>query len=114
MIIGSSTYAFSIVVALFLIGLALGAWLIGRKARSAQLRATMLRVEALTAASLFISLFIVNSMPWMLIRLGLALKISSWAGLLMLQILAAGLLILLPALLMGMVMPLVLFWASGY
>src|SRR5689334_25135098 len=49
----------------------------------------------------------------MLIRLGLALKISSWAGLLILQIFSAGLLILLPALLMGMVMPLVLFWASS-
>ena len=32
----------------------------------------------------------------------------------MLQILSAGLLILLPALLMGMVMPLVLFWASSH
>src|SRR5262249_27446045 len=113
MIIGSSTYAFSIVVALFLIGLAFGAWLIGRKDQSAHLRATMLKVEAVTAASLFISLFVVNIMPWMLIRLGLVLKISSWPALLMLQIVSAGLLILLPALLMGMVMPLVLFWASS-
>ena len=114
MIIGSSTYAFSIVVALFLIGLALGAWLIGRKDRSAQLRGTMVKVEALTAATLFISLFVVNSIPLMLIKLGMAIKISSWGGLLMLQILSAGLLILLPALMMGMVMPLVLFWASSY
>jgi len=113
MIIGSSTYAFSIVVALFLIGLALGAWIIGRKDQSAHLRTTILKVEILTAASLFISLFIVNLMPWLLIELGLALKISSWAALLMLQILSAGLLILVPALLMGMVMPLVLFWASS-
>jgi len=113
MIIGSSTYAFSIVVALFLIGLALGAWIIGRKDQSAHLRTTILKVEVLTAASLFISLFIVNLMPWLLIELGLALKISSWAALLMLQILSAALLILLPALLMGMVMPLVLFWASS-
>src|SRR5262245_1839637 len=114
MIIGSSTYAFSIVVALFLIGLAAGAWIIGRKDQSAHLRATMLKVEAFTAASLFISLFVVNMMPWMLIRLGMALNISSWVGLLALQILSAGLLILLPALVMGMVMPLVLFWASGH
>jgi spermidine synthase len=113
MIIGSSTYAFSIVVALFLIGLALGAWIIGRKDQSVNLRATILKVEVLTAASLFISLFVVNFMPWMLIKLGLALKVSSWAALLMLQILSAALLILLPALLMGMVMPLVLFWASS-
>ncbi|HEV8137492.1 MAG TPA: fused MFS/spermidine synthase, partial [Pyrinomonadaceae bacterium] len=113
MIIGSSTYAFSIVVALFLIGLALGAWIIGRKDQSVTLRATILKVEVLTAASLFISLFVVNFIPWMLIKLGLALKISSWVALLMLQVLSAALLILLPALLMGMVMPLVLFWASS-
>ena len=113
MIIGSSTYAFSIVVALFLIGLALGAWIIGRKDQSVNLRATILKVEVLTAASLFVSLFIVNFIPWMLIKLGLAFKISSWPSLLMLQILSAALLILLPALLMGMVMPLVLSWASS-
>jgi spermidine synthase len=40
-------------------------------------------------------------------------EINSWGGLLALQILVAALLILLPALLMGMVMPLVLVWASG-
>lgn len=113
MVIGSSTYAFSIVVALFLIGLAAGAWMIGRKDQSARLRYTILKVEALTAVSLFLSLFIVNYIPGMLVRIGLNLKISSWAGLLMLQILSAGLLILVPALLMGMVLPLVLFWASS-
>ncbi len=45
--------------------------------------------------------------------MGLRFQISSWAGLLALQILSATLLILVPALLMGMVMPLVLVWASG-
>src|ERR1051326_8386943 len=49
MIIGSSTYAFSIVVALFLIGLAIGAWLVARKDRSQGLRLTVLKVEVLTA-----------------------------------------------------------------
>ncbi|HET9478706.1 MAG TPA: fused MFS/spermidine synthase, partial [Pyrinomonadaceae bacterium] len=45
---------------------------------------------------------------------GLRLNISSWAGLLALQIMSATLLILVPALLMGMVMPLVLVWASNH
>ena len=113
MIIGSSTYAFSIAVALFLIGLAGGAWIIGRKDRSAHLRATLLKVEALTAVTLFLSLFVINLIPGMLVKIGLSLQISSWLGLLALQVLSAGLLILVPALLMGMVMPLVLFWASS-
>jgi len=113
MIIGSSTYAFSIVVALFLIGLALGAWLIARKDLSPRLRSWLLKVEALTALSLLLSLYVLNQIPALLINLGLRLHISSWSGLLALQILSATLLILLPAVLMGMVMPLVLVWASS-
>ena len=113
MIIGSSTYAFSIVVALFLLGLAAGAWLIGRKDRSAKLRPTILIVELITALSLLLSLFVLNRIPALLISLGLSLKIQSWPGLLTLQIIAATLLIFVPALLMGMVMPLVLVWASN-
>jgi spermidine synthase len=113
MVIGSSTYAFSIVVALFLIGLAGGAWFIGRKDRSEHLRRTLLVVEAVTAVSLFASLYVVNKLPWLLVRLGTNLDVSSWAGLLGLQVLSAMLLVLAPATLMGMVMPLVLAWASA-
>ena len=112
MVIGSSTYAFSIVVALFLIGLAGAAWIVGRMNQTAKLRSTIMKVQALTALSLFLSLFVVNMIPGMLVNMGLRLQISSWAGLLMLQIIVTALLILVPALLMGMVMPLVLFWAS--
>lgn len=113
MIIGSSTYAFSIVVALFLIGLAGGAWFIGRKDRTSKLRTTIMIVEAITAISLLVSLFVLNKIPGLLIELGLRLQVSSWAGLIALQILSATLLIFVPALLMGMVMPLVLVWASN-
>ncbi|HEY6659888.1 MAG TPA: fused MFS/spermidine synthase [Pyrinomonadaceae bacterium] len=113
MIIGSSTYAFSIVVALFLIGLAVGASWIARKDRSERLRPMILKVEVLTAISLLLSLFVLNELPSLLITLGLRSQTSSWAGLLALQILPATLLILVPACLMGMVMPLVLVWAGA-
>ncbi len=113
MIIGSSTYAFSIVVALFLIGLAAGAWWIARKDRSEKLRVTVLRVQVLTAISLLLSLFVLNEIPAIVVSLGLKFQISSWTGLLALQILAATLLILVPASLMGTVMPLVLVWAGS-
>src|ERR1041384_6617639 len=113
MVIGSSTYAFSIVVALFLIGLAVGAWLVARKDRSSRLRSTIMVVEVLTALSLLLSLFVLNEIPALLIHLGLRLQVASWSGLLALQILSATLLILVPAVLMGMVMPLVLVWASS-
>jgi len=114
MIIGSSTYAFSIVVALFLMGLAAGAWLIGRKDISGQLRSTIMKVEAFTAVSLFLSLYVINLIPSLLVNMGLRMQISSWFGLLTLQILATGLLILIPSFLMGMVMPLVLCWATTH
>ena len=112
MIVGSSTYAFSIVVALFLMGLSGGSFVIARKGRAAKLRATVLRVELLTAVSIFLSLVMANKIPGLLINTGLRFHISSWAGLLSLQILSVALLILLPAFFMGMVMPLVLVWAG--
>lgn len=112
MIVGSSTYAFSIVVALFLMGLAGGSFVIARKSRAAKLRATVLRVELLTAVSIFLSLVVANKIPGLLVNTGLRFHISSWAGLLTLQIVSVALLILLPAFFMGMVMPLVLVWAG--
>ena len=113
MIIGSSTYAFSIVLALFLSGLALGAYLVSTKKNSDGLRRAVLVIEILTAFTLFLSLRITSATPNFLISTGLRLGINSWTGLLALQIAAAALLILLPAILMGMVMPLVLMWAGS-
>jgi spermidine synthase len=113
MIVGSSTYAFSIVVALFLLGLSGGAYVIARKNLSGKLRESVLKVELVTAVSLFLSLVVVNLIPGLLIAAGLRLHISSWGGLLTLQIISVALLILLPAFLMGMVMPLVLVWAGA-
>lgn len=113
MIIGSSTYAFSIVLVLFLSGLALGAYLVSTKRNSDGLRRAVLVTELLTAFTLFLSLRITSSTPVFLISTAFRLGINSWIGLLFLQIAAAALLILLPAILMGMVMPLVLMWAGS-
>jgi spermidine synthase len=112
MIIGSSTYAFSMVVALFLLGLSIGAYSVARKKMTVNLRRSIMNVELATAATLLLSIWMTNATPNLLIELGTSLQISSWLGLLMLQMLIAALLILFPAILMGMVMPLVLVWAS--
>ncbi len=114
MIIGSSTYAFSIVLALFLLGLALGAYLVSvnKNANARWLRRAVVMIEILTAFTLFLSLKITSATPDFLISTGFRLGINSWTGLLALQIAAAALLILLPATLMGMVMPLVLMWVG--
>jgi spermidine synthase len=112
MVIGSSTYAFSIVVALFLLGLAAGAYIVASKKMTANLRRSIMNVELATAGSLLLSIWMTNATPGLLIELGTSLQINSWLGLLALQLLIAALLILVPAILMGMVMPLVLVWAS--
>jgi spermidine synthase len=114
MIIGSSTYAFSIVLALFLFGLALGAYLVStfKNQDPSALRRAVLLIELLTAFTLFLSLRITSGAPDLLIADAFRLGINSWSGLLGLQIAVAALLILLPAVLMGMVMPLVLMWAG--
>ena len=113
MIVGSSTYAFSIVVALFLLGLSAGAYLIARRSQAADLRGVVLRVEIFTAISLVMSLVVANRIPRLLIGTGLYFKINSWGGLLTLQIVSIAILVLVPAFLMGMVMPLVLVWAGS-
>ncbi len=115
MIIGSSTYAFSIVLALFLFGLALGAWLssANKNADARSLRRAVFVIEILTAFTLFLSLRLTSVTPDFLIGGAFRLGINSWTGLLALQISAAALLILLPATLMGMVLPLVLMRAGG-
>ncbi|MDQ3818895.1 MAG: fused MFS/spermidine synthase [Acidobacteriota bacterium] len=114
MVIGSSTYAFSIVVALFLLGLAIGAYIVAKRRITTKLRHSIMTIELATAAALFLSIWITNATPGLLIELGLRLEVNSWLGLLSLQILVAALLILVPAILMGMVMPLVLVWASKH
>lgn len=114
MITGSSTYAFSIAVALFLLGLSFGAYLIARMKLAAGLRTTLMKFELLTALSLVLSLVVVNKIPVLLVVTGLRLNISTWGGLLALQIVSVALLILLPAFLMGTTMPLVLRWAANY
>ncbi len=68
MIIGSSTYAFSIVVALFLIGLAGGRGLLDAKIDQRNCAQTILVVEAITAISLLLSLYVLNRIPGLLIR----------------------------------------------
>ena len=113
MIIGSSTYAFSLVVALFLLGLALGAYIAGRNRFSKAPRHALLVVELLTGLSILMSVWFVNRAPGILFFQGTRLGINSWLGLLALQGAIAAFIVLAPAVLMGMVMPLVLVWAGS-
>jgi spermidine synthase len=114
MIIGSSTYAFTLVLALSLVGLAIGAWIVSSTATAdgRRLRRFIFAVQLLIVLSLFVSFRLTSSVPAVLISIGFRLAINSWHGLLALQSLAAAILILVPALLMGMIMPLALVWTA--
>jgi spermidine synthase len=114
MIIGSNTYAFSVTLALFLLGLSVGAYLVARLTLGVKLRATLMKFELLTALSLVVCIFVINKIPALLVAIGLRLNISTWGGLLALQIGSVALLVLLPAFLMGTIMPLVLAWAGSH
>ena len=115
MIIGSSTYAFTMVLALFLAGLAIGAWIVGfrKKPESTRLRRAVFVVQVLVVLSLFVSFRLTSAVPSLLIRIGFTLGIDSWHGLLALQALAATVLVLVPAVAMGTIMPLVLTWTAA-
>ena len=115
MIIGSSTYAFTMVLALFLVGLAIGAWIVGfrKNTETVRLRRVVFVVQGLIVLSLFGSFRLTSAVPGFLIRIGFTLGIDSWHGLLALQAFAATVLVVLPATLMGMIMPLVLIWTAG-
>ena len=69
-------------------------------------------VQLATALSILGSLRITNSVPSWLIQIAFRFGVNSWTGLLAIQIVAAATLILLPAILMGMTMPIVLVWAG--
>ena len=114
MIVGSSTYAFSITIALFLLSLSLGAYVIARLRVRTNPRRVLMKFELVTAFSLVLSILVINKMPSLLIAMGLKLNISTWLGLLALQLALITLLIPLPAFLMGVTMPLVLRWADGH
>ena len=65
-------------VSLFLLGLALGAFMISRHKDAMSLRSRIVKVQILMAASLFVSLFVVNAMPALL--LGAGFKFTSRRG----------------------------------
>src|SRR5262249_51412661 len=72
----------------------------------------VLRIEIATAASLFLSVMLVNAMPDLLIRAGFFFHANSWSALLALQAAAATIIVLVPAILMGAILPLVLLNAQ--
>jgi spermidine synthase len=112
-VLGSSTYSFTLVLVAFLIGLAVGAWLIARRAATsrAPLRA-LGRLFVAIAASVMLTHQLADQLPAILVAL-LGTGTLSVGSALALHALIAALFILPTALGLGAVMPLVVRVYAG-
>jgi spermidine synthase len=113
LVIGSSTYAFSLILSAYLVGLAAGAALYARRqARHPQQVVNLSLVHLLAAATSLSGVLVMDRLPVLLLGLMQQVELSP-AVLLSLKFLVAGLIILLPTLFLGMVFPATLrLWAS--
>lgn len=70
---GSTTHAYSLMLATFISGIAVGGWIISRWKRQANTLLAFGLAELALAATLFISIWFYDLLPWWFVRLGNAL-----------------------------------------
>lgn len=105
-IVGSSTYAFSIILTTFLIGIGLGGLIVSRGGLSRKSAQSYIGIFISTAAlATVLGLFLVNHLPDMFLRLARASG-RHMAVFFLFQGVLAGTLMLLPTLCLGIVLPL--------
>jgi spermidine synthase len=108
LIIGSSVYAFSIMLATFLIGLAAGASLVSRAVDRMKNPAVFFGlIEIGIGVSSLIGAYCFNQLPYVFIGLYRWLGSSNMAVLLLVRFLVASMVMIVPTLLMGALFPLV-------
>lgn len=115
LVVGGSAYAFAAVLAVFLAGLGLGAMLASGIARTVHRhsRDVFMLVAALSVVSLFASAFVLPGLPVAFLEHFDPAQSGTRLGLMQLQLTIAGLLVLVPAIGMGMLFPLGLRIALG-
>lgn len=106
LVLGSSVYAFTVILTTFLFGLAAGSYLLARRVdRMAEPALGIGLTQLLIGVSAFGGLLVVQELPYLFVRL-FALSGDRYALLLALEFTIASALILIPALLSGAVFPL--------
>ncbi len=107
LVLGSSVYAFTIMLTTFLIGLALGSgigtWLAGRSRRPLL---SLTLVELGVGASAFAGLFLIRELPYLFVVLFRSFEGSPAGLLLMSRLILSMMVMLVPTTLLGMVFPL--------
>ena len=114
LVLGSSVYAFTIMLTTFLVGLALGAglgaWLADRVRRPLLVLSI---VEGAVGISAFAGLFLIRELPYVFLVLHRQFEASPAALLLGTRLLVAALVMLVPTTLLGAVFPLAVRAAAG-
>ncbi|MBI3652374.1 MAG: fused MFS/spermidine synthase [Acidobacteria bacterium] len=114
LIIGSSVYAFSIMLATFLVGLALGAAMISRFVDRIKNHIFMFAViEVGVGLTSFGGAFLFNELPFAFVQLHRYFETSTIGVLLLARFLIAAAVIIAPTLLLGALFPLVVKIISG-
>lgn len=115
LVLGSSVYAFTIMLTTFLVGLAFGAglgtWLADRARRPLLVLSV---VEAAVGVSAFGGLFLIRELPYLFLVLHRQFESSPAALLLGTRLLIAALVMLVPTTLLGAVFPLAVRAAAGH
>ncbi len=105
LVMGSSTYAFTIVLSIFLLGIALGALIYSRSARERQPTAFGLTLVLLALAMwVAISIAVIPKLPFLMIRLA-QIPVVSFERMLTFEALFAVFILLVPTLLLGVALP---------
>jgi spermidine synthase len=108
LIIGSSVYAFSIMLTTFLIGLAVGASIASRFVD--RIRNPMLAfaaIELCVGATCLIGAYLFNDLPYVFVQIYRWIDSASWSVLLVARFLISSLVMIVPTLLLGSLFPLV-------
>jgi len=112
LIVGSTTYAFSAVLLVYLVALGAGsAWASRRGARTADVRPLLGLMQLLMAAAMLGAVYAVNQLPFWYVRLVSAWEPASLAGAIGLNVCVIFGILFLPVLFAGTVLPLVLVGA---
>jgi spermidine synthase len=105
LVMGSSTYAFTIVLSIFLVGIALGALIYSRASRERPPTAFGLTLVLLALAMwVTISIAVIPKLPYLMIRLA-QIPVVSFERMLTFEVLFALFILLVPTLLLGVALP---------
>jgi len=112
-VLSGTVYSFATVLAVFLLGIAAGSWVYGRFLKGLPPLRTFAAVEVLLANYVLLSLFLIYFIPGVSTGLGARLGLGFVRRGVILESLLSAFILLVPAVLLGVIFPLLLDAAGG-